>query len=329
MLTASDLVHIEFTKQMTQAGIAYAIHTLITRRDFKASRNYDRLRSDIVDIAVELAFRRHLSSQGIPHDSHVDRPFTRPELQSLFIGGRKCEIINFFISKRDIIYDINRDNNQLLQAPVKIPAALLEMENFSDNDLLIFAFTTGLVTATQDELDRAQRASQPTYFIHLPPRIWSHPSRWRSLGQMVITNTGNVPLSLEVTGSDKSKVILKEQIHLAPLRKVASQAEFYSLNLLSITQEPGARITVYSPQIKKIYHIDGPKWVNIWVYGMEIILAGFITFGEIKRSARPLKSSAQTIRLANTTSTEVALPLIRLHPLADLFHSALNWTAND
>jgi hypothetical protein len=276
-----------------------------------------------------LAFRRHLSSQGIPYDSHVDRPFTRPERQSLFIGGRKCEIINLFISNRDTIYDINRDNNQLLQVPAKIPATLLEMEIITDKDLLIFAFSTGLVTATQDELDRAQSASQPTYFIHLPPRIWSHPSRWRSLGQIVLTNMGNVPLSLEVTGSDKSKEILKEPIYLAPLREVTSQAEFYSLNLLSITQEPGARITVNSPQIKKNYHIDGNDWVNIWVYGMEIILAGFITFGEIKHSARPLKSTAQTSRLAKTTSTEIAIPLIRLHPLADLFRSALNWSTHD
>jgi hypothetical protein len=132
-----------------------------------------------------------------------------------------------------------------------------------------------------------------------------------------------------VTGTCKSKDILKEQMHLSPLREVASQAEFYSLNLLSITQERDARITVNSPQIKKNYHIDGNDWVNIWVYGMEIILAGFITFGEIKHSARSLKSSAQTSRLANTTSTEVALPLISLHPLVDLFQSALNWSAND
>ena len=203
VLTASDLIHINFTEQMTRAGIAYAIQTLVTRRDFKAFKNYDRLRSDIVDIAVQLAFRRHLTTHRIPHDSQLDRPFTRPDLQSVSIGGRKCEIISVLISNRDTIYDINRDNNQLLQAPVKIPAPLFETENLADKDLLIFAFATGLITATQHELHRAQSASQPTCFIHLPPRIWSHPSRWRSLGQMVITiSTLRDATKVEIVGTN-------------------------------------------------------------------------------------------------------------------------------
>jgi len=313
---------------MTRAGIAYAIQTLVTRRDFKAFKNYDRLRSDIVDIAVQLAFRRHLTTHRIPHDSQLDRPFTRPDLQSVSIGGRKCEIISVLISNRDTIYDINRDNNQLLQAPVKIPAPLLETENLADKDLLIFAFATGLITATQYELHRAQSASQPTYFVHLPARIWSHPSRRRSLGRVVISNEGNVPLSIEVAGSDKSQEILNEQMYLASLREITSQSEFYSLKLLSIPQGPCSKLKIYSPQINKFYDIDENDWRNIWVYGMDIILAGFITFGEIKHSARPLKSGAQTRHLANSHLTEAALSPKRLHPLADLFQSALIWSGN-
>lgn len=327
VLTVSDLVHIDFTNQLTQAGIAYTIRKLVGEVNYSDSITCDQLRLSVTEIATELAFRRHLSINGIPHDSKTAQPFTKPNHQSLFIGGRKCEIISYLIQHRETIHTVRKDSNLLLQTSVQVPTDLFMSNHISNQDLLIFSFATGLVTTTQDELERAQKASQPTYCIHLLPKLWSHPSSWRSLGQLIVSANATEPVTVEMTGLGKSREYINEQLYLHPRQKASPKTEFYALNLIHNNRCEGAGIDIYSPTVQKAYQVARNNWDNIWVYGMDIILTGFITFGEFKRLAQPLKTSKQFSSIVKSPSRSVALKTKKLHSLIDLFQSASDWAA--
>lgn len=326
MLTASDFVHLDFTNQLTQAGIAYTIRKLAGMVDYYDSITCDRIRLGVTKIAVELAFRRHLSINGIPHDSKTAQPFTKPDHQSVFIGGRKCEIISYLIQHRETIHAFRKDSNLLLQTPVQIPNDLFKSNHISNKDLLIFSFATGLVTTTQDELERARNASQPSYCIHLLPILWSQPPSWRSLGRLVVRANTTEPVTIEMAGLGKSREYINEQIYLHPHQKASPKTDFYSLNMIHNNQCDGASVEIYSPTVKKAYQIARNDWDNIWVYGMDIILAGFITLGEFNRLAGPCITKEQYSRIIKSPSSNVALKTKKLHSLIDLFQSASDWS---
>lgn len=328
MITSSDFVHLDFTDHLTQAGISYTIRNLVGAVAYQKSITYDRIRLGVAEIAVELAFRRHLSRNGIPHGSKRVRPFTKPDHQSVYIGGRKCEIISYLIQHRETIHSIGKDPTLLLQIPVQAPDDLIKTDHIADTDLLIFAFATSLVTTTRDELERAQKASQPTYCIHLLPKLWSHSPSWRSLGQMAVHNNSHEPVTLEMLGSGISHELLEEQLLLLPLQKVVLETEFYSLNLIHHVQCNGTNVEISSPTVEKSYQITRYDWENIWVYGMEIILAGYITFGDYKRIARPFKPWKRINLIGKSHSSSCALKIKELHALPHLFQSAKDWSVN-
>jgi len=68
MITSSDFLRLPFTPDLTEGGIAYAIRSLPYTYDRMGGSPFDRLRRIVAGVAVELAFRRHLSQRDIPYD---------------------------------------------------------------------------------------------------------------------------------------------------------------------------------------------------------------------------------------------------------------------
>jgi hypothetical protein len=101
--------------------------------------------------------------------------------------------------------------------------------------------------------------------------------------------------------------------------------EFFSLAYLNLPQTPEGRLGVFSPRLKQTYIIEPGAWENIWVYGMEIILAGYMTRGEFRRRARELPPNSRVAQYARTRTHNGALPVQQLHPLGDLFERAKEW----
>ncbi len=79
MITSSDFLHLPYTPDLTEGGIAYAIRSLPYTYDRMGGSPFNRLRRIVAGVAVELAFRRHLSEQDIPYDVKGATPFTDPD----------------------------------------------------------------------------------------------------------------------------------------------------------------------------------------------------------------------------------------------------------
>ena len=61
------------------------------------------------------------------------------------------------------------------------------------------------------------------------------------------------------------------------------------------------------------------------MYGMEIILAGYIPVEEYLRRARYLPTGSQVLQYQHTRTPNLSLPLAELHPLEKLFQTARLW----
>ena len=88
---------------------------------------------------------------------------------------------------------------------------------------------------------------------------------------------------------------------------------------------PDGTIGVHSPNLDKTYLVDSMGWGNIWVYGMDIILGGYITRGEFRQKAHHLPAGSHTFQYPRTRTENLALPFHQLHPLIELFSKAQKW----
>src|SRR5262245_11810829 len=122
MLSVSDLIHLPYTSDLTEGGIAYAVRSLPYTYNRMGGSPYDRLRRIVAGVAVELAFRRHLADQGIPFDVKGATPFTDSDRYDVSLGGRRCDIKSFLITYRSQIEEMKRNPSIVLDAPALVPS---------------------------------------------------------------------------------------------------------------------------------------------------------------------------------------------------------------
>jgi len=89
MLTASDLIHLPYTPDLTEAGIAYVCRSLALARAGLGKPTFNRLRRMVGGTAVELAFRRYLHEQSIPFKVSGNQPFTDPDRYDISLACRR------------------------------------------------------------------------------------------------------------------------------------------------------------------------------------------------------------------------------------------------
>jgi len=328
MLTASDFIRLPFTDDLTQAGIEYAVRSLPHTYDRMGGSDFSRLRRIVSGIAVELAFRRYLTSQAIPHDTLGATPFTDPDRYDLALGGRRCDLKSFQIFSRARISRLRADPSILLKAAALVPADQFAAAHLSDEDLYLFAFATGLVTAHQSDVKRALEAGKPLYLMQVFPSDWTNPARWASLGRLALKLEAGPEVELELGGQTAQREFCVERLRLVPHRRTTLTVDFYSLAYLRVTHIPLGRLGVYSPALRQTYIVQPHQWGNIWVYGMSIWMVGYMTRGEFRRQACFLPSDSRVLQYNRTRTPNQSVPVANLHPLADLFARLRQWAAS-
>ena len=98
MITAKDFIHLPFTPDLTEGGIAYACRSLNYTYNRMGGSPYARLRCIVGGVAVEQAFRHYLTSQDVPFDVKGMTPFTEPDRYDISLGGHRCDIKSFLIT---------------------------------------------------------------------------------------------------------------------------------------------------------------------------------------------------------------------------------------
>ena len=122
MLSPTDLLRLPFPRDLIEGGIAYATRSLPHTYNRMGGSPYDRLRRIVAGVAVELAFRRHLTQNEIPFDVKGATPFTDPDRYDVSLGGHRCDVKSFLLTHRDQIQRVRRDPGLLLDAPALVPS---------------------------------------------------------------------------------------------------------------------------------------------------------------------------------------------------------------
>ncbi len=325
MLKTSDIIRLSYTSDLTEGGITYACRSLPHTYDRMGGSSFDRLRRIVAGVAVELAFRRYLSGQNIPFDIKGATPFTNPDRYDVSLGGHRCDLKSFLITHRGQITFLRRDLKPALDALALVPLDQYSRDGHADNDLYLFAFLTGLIAASPDDMQKASDAGQPTYLIHTMPKTWTRPHNWIPLGRLALKSESDETLMLEIGGQDSGREFVTRSVELPPHTRVEVDANFYSLAYVHVKSRPGARLGIYSPSHKETYVIEAIAWSNIWVYGMDIYLAGWISREDFRRRAHLIHEGSRVFQYNLTRTKNLAVPVSDLKPLSELFERVRDW----
>ncbi len=329
MLTAADILRLPFTPDLTEAGIAYAIRSLPYTYDRMGGSPFNRLRRIVAGVAVELALRRYLSEHDIPFDVKGATPFTDPDRYDVALGGHRCDVKSFLITYREQITEMRRNPGVLLNAPALVPLDQHVSEGHSGHDLYLFAFLTGLLAASQDDLKKVIAAEQPHYLVHVMPNEWYRPRVWCPLGPLTLKSDSDAALTLEIAGQDEGRGFLMRSVTLPPRQRVVLKDPFFAVTSLHIHHPIDARLGIHCPAYKEAHIVNPLEWGNIWVYGMDIYLTGFMTRDEFRRRAGLIQPGTRVFQYQHTQVRNLAVPVSELKPLHELFEKVLEWQQAD
>jgi hypothetical protein len=325
MITPSDFLHLPYTPDLSEGGIAYAVRSLPYTYDRMGGSPFNRLRRIVAGVAVELAFRRYLSQQDILYDVKGATPFTDPDRYDVSLGGHRCDIKSFLISHRNQISSLRTDPDLLLKAPALVPLDQYAADGHREDDLYLFAFLSGLIAASQEDVSKALEAGQPAYLIHSMPKEWTRPRTWNPLGPLVLKSESDETMTVEIGGQAEGREYLTRTVALPPRTRVKVEDPFFALSSVHVYQTPGARIGIHSPLMGEPYIIDPFDWGNIWVYGIEIILTGYIPREEFRRKSSLIQPGSRVFQYNKTRTKNLAVPVADLKPLERLFEQVKEW----
>ncbi len=313
MLTPADLLRLPCTPDLLEGGIAYALQNIP-----HSVASYDQIRRIVANTAVEIAFRRYLANQNIPFEVQASLPMSEHNRRDVILNRQRCDIKSFFISYQTQIAAMRRDPNIILNAPALVLADVDAGEGHYDSDLYIFAFVTGLKSAPRD-IPKLAASKQPHFFTHIPPQTWREPARWNPLGNLILKSESNANVQVEISGRDSSRGFISQTINLMPRRRTILKHSFYSISSIHLRGIPSARIGLRMEQAASPYIIPPEKWENLWIYGMEIVLAGFLTRREFRQRAKYLPPGMKTFQYRRTRVKNLFVPVSSLRPMRALF----------
>jgi hypothetical protein len=325
VISVSDFVKLPYTPDLTEGGIAYAIRSLTYSFDPMSGSLYSRLRRIVGSVVVELAFRRYLTQQGIPFEVKGVTTFSDANRYDVSLGGHRCDIKTYITSKRYQIMGLRRDPRSILSAPALIPEEDFGAAIHQDADLYLFAFLLGLTTNSSEDIQKALQAEQPVYLIHPLRPGWAQPEVWAPLGRLALKSECPVPMTVEIGGLDASRNFVSETITLAPLTRVFATNSYYCLTYLHADGLPLARLGLQCARMNEIYLIQPHEWGNIWVYGMEIWLAGYMSHDEFRHKSSAIFAGSRVFQYSKTQTKNRSVPVADLHALEDLFGRVTEW----
>lgn len=285
----ADLLRLPFTPDLNRWGISYALRALPY-----GEPGVERLQQCAAEGMVGLALRRYLAQEGIPFEVTQPRRFTNPVQHDVVLGGRRCELICQVVTQSREIEEVTRQPERLGAYRIEAPQAV----NESDHDLLLYCFFLG----------RASQTEMPNAHIHLTPAAWSSPKRWRALGKLSLTCMTNGNLALEVIGQTQKREHLRCAIDLQPGKAVALEAPFYAVSAIQAASKPDGLVELFNRMAGR--HVILPQaWKNLWWERVEILMAGYMTQGEVRM--RNLANGNESLRVADLRPMDGLLEQVR------------------
>lgn len=322
-VTPADFIVLPCDESLTLAGIEYARKSLYDTYNRMALGLIPRLRKIVAGVAVELAFVRYLQREVVPFDRLGSTHFTRRDLYDLGLATRRVDLKTSFISDRRKIRDLGRDPGWLLEAAALVPADQLASDSMGEGDVYLFGFLAGLETDDATTLRRALAAGQPAYLLRtFDDSDWARSQPWRSLGRLALKSKAAAPVEIEIAGQGRNLEPIVERLNLMPKVRAVVESDFYSVLYLHTPALPDAVIGVHSPALRDTRLIWPDGWSNLWVYGLRIYLAGYLTKNELRRKSERLRPGSEVKQYAVTDTDNWAVPVKDLRPVAELIEAA-------
>ncbi len=319
MLTPLDLLRLPYDDTLTRAGVEYAkksLHYTYNRMHLDLGA---RLRKIVAGVSVELAFRRWLDANAVPYDLLGATAFTERDKYDLRLGGRRVDLKSFFLTERESISALRRDPGWLLDAHALVPEDQFNSPKLDDGDVYVFGFLAGLEARQSADTAKALAAGQPTEMVaSFSDDDWLGRHHWRSLGALALLNAGPLPLEVELGGQGQDRAALVEAVVLPPERKMTASGRYYALLYLQAARLPEADVEVSSPALKRARLLHSADWHNIWVYGMDVFIAGWLTKAELRERGRRLPAGARVKQYPHTQVPNRGLLVRDLRPITEL-----------
>lgn len=301
-VTAKDFITQEYADDYSLAGLEDLLRRFTQPRH---GLTLPAARVWLAQRAAELALRRLLAAEGIPHENLPAAAFQEAGRFEVALGGRRCVVQAELITAVRTRQHLLRQPGQFLRRSLQFPRAEIARPTHSVDDLLLFAF---VLAAVGQPAGAARRG-----LLHLLPAGWAAPAHWRSLVGLALKSEAREALTVELLGLDASRAYQSCTIELPPRQRVVVPVEFYTLAGLRTAQQPTARLGLHCPALGRQPLLLGPRgWKDLWLAGEQVIYAGYLTAGEFSRTAVP---GAEIL----------SLPVANLRPLAELFTAARQW----
>jgi hypothetical protein len=328
MIKTSDIIHLPYTPDLTEGGIAFGCRSLASSSNLKETLTPDRLRDLVGGMAIELAFKRSLSEQKVPFLILAPTPFTHPTHFDVFLGGHRCELNYQLITRRQQITRLRKNPALALHTSALLPLEQFSAERYKAEDVHIFAFLLGLVASSREEMDKALAAHQPACLIHPLPRGWSCPADWHPLDNLVLKSECELPITMEIGGLNSEREFSTTQLELSPKKRAVVEQRFHTLAYLRASRIPERRIGLHTPSIGETHIMSPREWRNIWVYGLDIQMLGWLSHEEFQRKAGVLNAGMRTFQIERTREKYLFVPMEELNPLKPLYQRVQAWSTN-
>lgn len=319
------LIRMPYTPDLAETAVREVTRALAQPARFPLLDSFDEMRQRAADNIVTLAFRRYLSEQDVPYDSVESVSFTEPDLYDISFGGRRCIPFAQLICERDLIEEIHRQPEKLLEGDVYIPEGTPAAAT-RDVDIYLFVSLTALVARSRDESEHARLAGQPLYMLYQMPEEWSVPKQRAAFGSLAFKTDAASPVWLDLHGLDERGGYQRMEVDLPPRERVAVETPFYSLGAVRSAGMPDGPVGIHNPALDETLLIQPFQWGNIWVYGMRMYITGYITQADFNRHAQRVTfPQADLPNPCLRGETIMRLPGSALKPVDDLFVRVRNW----
>lgn len=322
VITADDILRLDFTPDLTEAGISRACGSLPNLYIRAGNAGCTQLRHIVAQVAVELALRRHLVAEGIPFEVKAAVPFTDPSRFDVSVRGHRCEIRTFLIADPKQMPSIQKEPRLLLQASALVPVDRYSAEGQSSEDRYLFAFVLGTGVDSPAHFTRSGQSQGRMHLVHVMPGSWARPRTWIPLGPIVLKSEDPETLEVEIGGQDHDRGSLMCRAVLPSHTRLELEADLHSLTYLHVESRPTGRLGIRSRSRRETQVIDPTEWESIWINGTDIYVAGWITRDQFRQRASLLHAGSRVFQYSRTRTKNLTMPISDLKPLTQLFAQA-------
>jgi hypothetical protein len=148
--------------------------------------------------------------------------------------------------------------------------------------------------------------------------MWRQREGKPSLELLEMRSSDPEPVDLKIVGQqiDHKTHVLHTIPYPNALLKLPT--DLASLTHIYSSRPPIGTISIQSPVLQKTRLVGTHTWLNIWIYGQEVILAGWCTKGYFRSHSRFLPKRSRTRMGWRLSEDHRSLPLSQLHPMREL-----------